>query len=151
MFAKQQQSASHDFAELCGSEGLKVNVIFTDPEGTLAALRTAGKLADDLGARINLIAVQAVPIRLPMSQPQVSVDFSKQMLSQLILRAAAQGSAETTAHLYLCRDKERALLQVLKPNSLVIVGGSNHWWSTANNRLARRLRSKGHQVVFIGC
>ena len=147
MFTKRLQLQSHDTVDRCCSESLEVNVIFTDPKGTLAALRTAGKLAQDLGAQIRLVALQAVPCRLPLDQPQVSVDFRKRMLSELVCQAE-QDSVGITAHLYLCRDQARTLLQLLKPNSLVVIGAEKRWWPTSEGRLAKALLADGHQVVL---
>ena len=147
MFTKQLQLQSHDPVDRRCNERLDLNVIFTDPQGTLAALRTAGKLAQGLGAHVHLVALQAVPLRLPIDQPQVSVDFRKRMLSELISQAELNPE-ETTAELYLCRDQAQALRQLLKPNSLVVMGGKKHWWPTAESRLEEALLAEGHEVVL---
>lgn len=136
-------------AEGPGPGDLVVNVIFTDPQRTALALETAGSLAGSIGARIQLLAAQAVPYRLPLDEPQVSVRFAERLLSDLV-GGLEQAGFETSARLYLCRDRLETLMQVLRPNSLVVIGGRNRWWPTAASRMARALRSKGHQVVFIG-
>ena len=127
----------------------EVNVIFTDPQATVAALKTAGTLARDLGACVRVRAAIPVPYALPLDEPPVSVPFTERLLSGLVCRLE-QGDFEPTIHLYLCRNQVEALLQVLTPNSLVVIGGRKHWWPTAERRLADALRSKGHRVVFIG-
>jgi hypothetical protein len=48
----------------------------------------------------------------------------------------------------LCRDRVETLRKVLKPHSLVVIGGRRSWWPTPENRLARQLRRSGHEVVF---
>jgi hypothetical protein len=128
---------------------LEVNVVFTDSQGSLAALKTAGALAHDLGTSTNLVAPQAVPYALDLDQPQISVDFTEQLLSDLVSQAV-QGHLETNVRICLCRNRLETVLQVLKPNSLLVVGGGKRWWPTQEGLLARRLRSKGHQVVFVG-
>jgi hypothetical protein len=135
-------------AEGPGPRDLVVNVIFTDPEGTALALETAGSLAGSLGASIQLLAAQAVPYRLPLDEPQVSVRFAERLLSDLV-DGLDQDAFETSARLYLCRNRLETLMRVLRPNSLVVIGGRKRWWPTAASRMARALRSKGHQVVFI--
>jgi len=123
-----------------------VNVIFTDSESTLAALEMAGSLASNLGARINLVAAQVVPLVFPLTRPPVAVDYTEQRLLDLAYRGA-QGPLETSVQLYLCRDKRQALLRALKPKSLVVIGGKARWWPTKESKLAGVLRSNGHQVV----
>jgi hypothetical protein len=49
---------------------------------------------------------------------------------------------------YLCRDRAEVVRSVLKPHSLVVIGGNRRWWPTREKRLARQLRRSGHAVVF---
>jgi hypothetical protein len=140
---------SWETAEGLGPGRLEVNVIFTDPQATVVAFKTAGSLARDLGACIRLRAAIAVPYALPLDKPLVSVPFTERLLSDLVCRLEL-GTFEPSVHLYLCRDQIETLLQVLRPNSLVVIGGRKHWWPAAERRMAKALRSKGHRVVFIG-
>jgi hypothetical protein len=142
-------SVSWETAEGLGPGRLEVNVIFTDPQATAAALKTAGSLARDLGACIRVRAAIAVPYALPLDKPPVSVRFTEGLLSDLVCRLEL-GTFEPSVHLYLCRDQVETLLQALRPNSLVVIGGRKHWWPTAERRMARALRSKGHRIVFVG-
>ena len=132
----------------CPSKKLEVSVIFTDAPGTLAALKTAGTLAQGLGAKIKLMDLQAVPYAYPLDRPPVSVAFTEKHLFDLACRAV-QASQEIAVSLHLCRDRLQTILEVLEPNSLVVIGARKRWWPTAETRLARALRSRGHQVVFI--
>ncbi len=124
--------------------GLKVNVIFTTTEGTLAALKAAAHLTTYLDARIRLIMLQAVSHRLPLERPQVSVEFTVQRIRALATRAGV----ESDALLVLCRDERRTLIEFLKPQSLVLLGGRKRPWPTKEQRLARLLNQHGHQVIF---
>jgi hypothetical protein len=126
---------------------LEVNVIFTDRGGTLAALKTAGALALNLRARINLLAFQVVPLAFPLARPPVSIPFSQQRLLDLASQGA-QGHLDTAVQLYICRNERQALLQVLRPKSVVVIGSRKRWWPTQESKLARMLRSQGHQVIF---
>ena len=141
-------SVSWETAEGLGPGRLEVNVIFTDPQATIAALKTAGSFARDLGACIRVRAAIAVPYALPLDKPPVSAGFIEELLSDLVCRLELD-AFEPSVHLYLCRDQVETLLQVLSPNSLVVIGGRKHWWPTAERREARALRSKGHRVVFV--
>lgn len=131
-----------------GSEQLEVNVLYTERRATAAALKAAQSFASGLGACIRLRAVVNVPWRFPLDQSPVSTRFMEEILGDLAIQAEADG-AEVTGHLYLCRDSVEALLQVLKPNSLVVIGGRKHWWPTAASRMAGALRAKGHRVAFV--
>ena len=120
-------------------------VVFTSVKATLAALRTAGALASRLRCRITLVVPQVVPYPLPLTSPPVLIDLAERQFRVL----ASQSPVETIVRIYLCRDREDALTQMLKPRSLLVVGGRRRWWPTRETRLARRLRRAGHEVVFV--
>jgi hypothetical protein len=124
--------------------GLNISVIFTAVESTLAALKHAGSLASNLGARISLVVPQVVPYPLPLNSPQVSRDFTGGHFSVIV----GQSRVETNVAVYLCRDRLETLRAVLKPRSLVVIGGRKSWWPTSEQRLAAHLRRAGHEVVF---
>ncbi len=127
---------------------LEVNVVFTDPEATSVALGFAQSLALDLGAHIRLRAAVAVPFQLPLDEPPVSLPFFREVLRKLA-RGLERSTFQPTIPMYLCRDRVRALLQVLRPNSVVVIGGRKRWWPTAESRMARALRSEGHRVILV--
>src|ERR1700693_4825039 len=56
---------------------LEINVIFTDDQGTLSALRTAGALAHQLQAHINLLVPRVVPYAFPLASPPVKANEVK--------------------------------------------------------------------------
>jgi hypothetical protein len=126
---------------------LEINVIVTDRESTLAGLETARHLAHDLRARINLLAFQNVPLPFPLTRPPVSIAFTREFLVGLALRGA-QGQSETTVCLYLCRNKRQAMVQALKPQSIVVIGGRRCWLRIKERELGRMLESNGCQVIY---
>ena len=123
---------------------LNISVVFTSVDATVAALREAGALASRLGGNITLVVTQAVPYPLPLESPPVLLDFSERRFRAI----AEQSPVETMVHIYLCRDSVETLETVLKPQSLVVVGGRKRWWPTSEKRLARKLRGAGHEVIF---
>ena len=129
-------------------EPLEVNVIFTDQASTTAALAFAQSLARGLGARIHLHFAMEVPYQLPLESPGVSVSFVQEQLSSALADLEKDG-VEPRAHLYLCRDRVRALQQALKPKSLVVIGARKRWWPTAESRIAGALRARGHWVMCV--
>jgi hypothetical protein len=130
------------------SDQLEVNVIFTDEETTAGALKSAESLAKGLGACIRLRAAIVVPFRLSLDQPPVSVRFMEQRLCKLVDQWEQEGP-DPSIHLYVCRDRIEAMLLVLRPNSLVVIGDRKRWWPTAMSRMAGILRAKGHRVVVV--
>ena len=142
--SKITRTAAPKFA----SGPLAVNVIFTDVQSTAASLKFAQSFARELGASISLRAAVAVPFQLPLDQPQISVAFLQDAMRELVAQLKSE-TFDPTIHLYLCRDRVWALSQVLKPNSLVVIAGRKRWWPTAETRMARALRAKGHRVIFV--
>lgn len=121
-------------------QGLKLMVIFTSVEATLAALHEAAKLANRLAGHIALTVPQVVPCPLPLTTPPVLLEWSERRFRAI----AGQCQVETRVYLYLCRDRIAALTAILTPHSLVVLGGPKRWWPTQEARLARRLRRAGH-------
>jgi len=136
-------------AETNPGNELEINVIFTDHQGTLSALRTAGALAHQLQAHINLLVPRVVPYAFSLASPPVSIQFTERQLLDLAHRGA-QGPIVISVQLYLCRDPQLCLLGALKPRSLVVVGGRARWWTTKETKLARMIQLAGHQVIFAG-
>ncbi len=124
--------------------GLDIDVVFTSYKATLAALKEAGNLAKRLGGHITLLVPQVVPILLPLTRPPVLLSWTKRRLRAM----ASQSPVDITVRLILCRDRWKTLAAVLKPHSLVMVGGRHRWWPTSATRLTRRLHDAGHEVIF---
>lgn len=123
---------------------LNIAVIFTAVESTLAALKHAGVLASHLGACISLVVPQVVPYPLPLNNSPISPGFSQRRFRVI----AGQSRVETRVAVYFCRDRMETLKAVLRPHSLVVVGGRRTWWPTPEKRLAAELRRAGHEVIF---
>jgi hypothetical protein len=123
---------------------LNITVVFTSPDPTIAALKRAGDLAESLCARITLVVPQIVPFPLPLTSPPVLLDFQEKRFREI----ASESPVDITVRLYLCRDGMEILKNLLTPHSLVIVGGRKRFWPTLAQRLARRLRKAGHEVIF---
>lgn len=128
---------------------LKISVVFTQVEPTLGALKHAGVLARNLGARISLLAPQVVPYPLPLDDSPVSPEFNERRFRVI----AGQSRVEAGVEVCLCRDRMEALKALLKTRSLVVVGGhKGHWptawWPSSEKRLVAGLRRAGHEVIF---
>src|SRR6266852_5051425 len=98
---KQSQNNSIGYSDTTLERDLEVNVLFTTTKGTLSALRMAGKLADDLGARIRVIVPQVVPFPLDLSHPPVKPEFTARRVCTMV----SQHAIDTEIQVCLCRDK----------------------------------------------
>jgi hypothetical protein len=123
---------------------LNIVVIFTSLNATVAALMRAGTLAEGLDVHITLLVPQVVPLPLPLTSPPVLLDFQENRF----LEIAKESPVEIWVELYLCRDRLETLKAVLKSRSLIVVGGPKRFWPTREERLVRKLRRAGHEVIF---
>lgn len=124
---------------------LNLIVVYSSFNATLAVLRKVNLLVKGLDAHIDLVAPQPVPFPNPLEKPPVQLEFVRRRLEQV----AQESAMETAVHHYLCRDRLAVLAAVLKPRSIVFIGGAKRWWPTPEMRLARRLSRSGHEVIFI--
>ena len=123
---------------------LNIVVIFTSLGATIAALMRAGRLAESLGAQITLVVTQVVPYPLPLTSPPVLLDFQENRFREI----AKESPVNIRVQLYLCRDRLETLSRVLKPRSIIVVGGRKRFWPLGEKRLVRTLRHAGHEVIF---
>jgi len=131
-----------------GAEHFEINVIFTTREETAAAVAASESLARGLADCIRLRAGIVVPLQLPLDQPLISVDFFQKVLQEVAGPARPDG-LERSIDLYVCRDWVDTLLEVLKPNSVAVMGLRKRWYPTAESRLARALGKKGIRVLLV--
>ena len=127
---------------------LRLNVLATTEKATVTALRSAAGLAANLGAQITLISVEIVPWQFPLEKPPVAVALLEQKLYCLVYRAGIIGE-EVRIQLCLCRDSHQGLRRILPPHSIVVLAGSEHWWSRREHDLKDFLTALGHQVIFV--
>lgn len=121
-----------------------VTVVFTSVPSTLAALRKAGTLANQLGGCITLVVPHMVPYPNPLTGSPVLQDWNEKCFRVL----ASESHQEAMVQIYLCRDRLETVNAMPRPRSLVVVGGPKRWWPTEEKRLARMLRRAGHEVIF---
>lgn len=131
---------------LAGDAGqrMEVNVLFTTHAGTLAALKIGVRLGSDLHTQPRVLLLYEVPYTLPIAKPAVP----NGLLEHRIRELARESATEITARIILCREARRTLRQILRPHSLVVIGGKRRWWPTKEQRWARLLRREGHEVIF---
>jgi hypothetical protein len=125
--------------------GLAVYVVFTSIDLTLKALQKARDIAGSLRASIVIVAVQAVPFPLQLDTPPVSMEF---VIKRFEEKAGELGE-KTSVSAYLCRDPMNAFRRILNPGCPVVIGLKKRLWPTRNERLARKLRRAGYDVISV--
>lgn len=140
--------ASDDLLQSCAGEhshALSLTVLFTTMSGTLTALREAAHWAHQLGACIRILVPHVVPYPLSIDQPRVDPKFRLRHFHTF----CEQSPVETRIEIRLCRDSHQCIQEALSPHSLVVIGhGRSRWPFTYEERLGRKLRNAGHQVIF---
>jgi hypothetical protein len=126
------------------ADTLKITVVYTSDEATLAAMRKAAALAGSLKAKLMVVYPKIVPYPRPLNSPPVEREFTEQRLRGL----ADQVPIDTDIRISLCRAPQDALNTELPPQSVVVLVGRKRWWPTAEKRLAQTLRRAGHEVIF---
>ena len=122
----------------------RLNIVVIFSNSTIWALMKADTLAESLNAQITLVVPQVVPYPLPLTSPPVLLDFQENRFREI----AKESPVNIRVQLYLCRDTLETLNRVLKPRSLIVVGGRKRFWPSREKRLVCRLRHTGHEVIF---
>lgn len=132
----------------CSPQPSSLNVVYTSPTSTAAALRAAAFLARDLDLTIRVQAMIPVPRSFPMDCRFGPAQATAQFLRQFLERVAPS-HCEYVLHICVCRNRTDALLNILRPGSLLVIGGRRCSWPTMESRLCKAATSAGHSVVFI--
>jgi hypothetical protein len=127
------------------ADPMAIAVLYTTAGDTRAALEHAGSLAHGLNVALRLIVLRTVPFPLPLIQPPVPVAFTERQMRKF-LRAI---SLDARVSVYDCREPEKTLSQLLPERSVVVIGARRRWFPTRHDRLARRLRREGHDVILV--
>ena len=124
----------------------EVNVVYTTAQATRSALATARAFSKDLDIKVRVLAFQVVPFPLQIDEPAVASGFA---VDQILEDLEVPDDTEFTLQYSLCRDANDALLRSLKSQSLVVIGGRTRIVPSRELRIARKLQSVGHEVVFV--
>ena len=128
--------------------GLPVCVVYTSMNPTLIALEKAGPLAKSLKSGIEILAVQTVPFAVPLNDPSVPFEFLVKRLKEMAAQFP-ELPVPIKISAYLCRDQLEALKRVLNRNCPVVMGVKKKWWPSRDERLARKLRQAGYNVILV--
>ncbi len=137
-FSKREQASALGEAR----RELEIVVPFTTPELTRAAIQHAESLTCGLGAHIRLIRIEVTPYPLDLLRPPIPVSFLSEQLESI------ECAVPICPEIKVARDFEAALLASLPPHSLTILSSKRRPWATYPERLARRIRWAGHDVIL---
>lgn len=127
------------------AQELALNVAFTSPNATVAALRFAAEMADGLGAKMRIVVPQVVPYGRDLDDPDVNTQFTAERACE----AARQAGVESDVTVVLCRDQADGVHHALGADGVVLIGCTRRWWRFAERKLARQLKRWGHKVVLV--
>ena len=102
----------------------------------------AAKLAGDLVAGVDLVAVQVVQHPCPL-EPDSRTQFLRDQIGEIV----AESAFTISPLVVLTRDPLHAYTQLLPPHSLVLMRKPK--WLSSEARLARHLRQAGHDVLEV--
>ncbi len=122
-----------------------VNVVFTTPQDTLAALRVASAVGKAMSAPLRLVQFRSIPYPMSVDAPS---GLSAVEADEFVERVRAEG-VDLRVRVYLCRDERRVMPLAFGPHSFIVLGGRRSWWPTPADRLRKRLEAAGHFVVFV--
>jgi hypothetical protein len=118
---------------------LRVIVVFTTIEGTLAAL--------------TLLVSQEVYYRYPLETPPVSASFLHRLcvalIEELKIEELQLDTDAINIDIRFCRQQEQCLQFTLKPRSVVVIGVKKRWWRMPERKLERALKQMGHDVLHV--
>jgi len=151
------QAEPHDGAPFplveSDSGRLRVIVVFTTIEGTLAALKSAAKFAEALSAEITLLVSHEVYYRYPLETPPISASFLHRLcvalIEELKIEELQLDTDAINIDIRFCRQQEPCLQVTLKPRSVVVIGAKKRWWRMSERKLERALKQMGHEVLLV--
>jgi hypothetical protein len=116
------------------------------PKLTRSALKYASRLGESLEFRLHLIDVHVVPYGFALDDP----DVNPKHLTRRLRSLAQESDLPVFAEVVYARDWEYGFRRSLAPRSVVLIPIQGTWWRrTREKRLAARLRSSGHQVIWV--
>lgn len=122
-----------------------VTVIFTSINRNMAALEKAAELAKPLSANILVVVIEVVPFSMPLDRPPVPIEFITRRFEEM----ASQLPGNIRVFAYLCRDPSETLMRILNPDCPVVMGVRKRWWPSRDERLARKLRRAGYNMIEV--
>jgi hypothetical protein len=113
-----RDSRSSESSHSAGASRITIFVLFAGVGKTLDALSSAGRLARDLDAHIEIIVPEIVPYPLPLDEPPVLRSFWNQRYRTIV----EQAGIDTSIHVCFCREPRETVDRLLNSGSIVVIG-----------------------------
>ncbi|MBV9269320.1 MAG: hypothetical protein JO061_24330 [Acidobacteriaceae bacterium] len=121
---------------------LEVIIPFTTVKMSQAALRYAEQLCSGVQASVRVVKVVVVPFPLDLEKPAVPPRFVAQQLSSL------RCNLPLTIDIRLGRERIPALTSAFAANTIALMVTPKRWWTTKEERLAKKLKRAGRDVLL---
>jgi hypothetical protein len=119
-------------------------VVATTDAGTRRALTEAARLANGSGVRVLLLVPQVISFLRRVGNPHEATEITDRYRA-----IAADAGVDARVRLCVCHQLDDIFRWMLGPRSQIVIGGRRgRWWPTSAERLAERLKARGHDVVF---
>ncbi len=125
-----------------------ISVIYTNIEGTLAALDAAIRLSRGLEAEIVLIVAEEIAPCYRLDHPPKATAFFQNVCKAILAELQLDENA-IPLQIYFCRRQIKCLETALRPRSIVILGTRHHLWRRKESKLARTLKTFGHDALLV--
>jgi len=124
---------------------VRVYVVFTSIDETIAAATIASALARAMSVPLTLVHFQTVHHAAEPDAPDVCSPLQTDHFRERLRFAGV----DATIRVYLCRDPRAVFGLAFREGSLIVIGGRRRWWPTRAESLRRELERNGHLVVFV--
>jgi hypothetical protein len=123
----------------------EIVVLHTGLKYTPAAIEAAASLTKGLDFHLVVIAVHILPYPLQLK----AVSTIKEHLEKELEQVTAGSSMPVDARIVFARDIAEAFRQGVRPESLVLVGSPQRWWSKRARQWAKELAEHGFRTAII--
>jgi hypothetical protein len=125
-----------------------ISVIYTNIEGTLAALDAAVRLSRGLEAQIVLIVAEEIAPCYSLDHPPAATAFFHNVCKAILAELQLDENA-IRLEIHFCRRQIKCFETVLRPRSIVMLGTGHHFWRRREKKLAHTLNALGHDALLV--
>ena len=123
-------------------------VIYTNIEGTLAALDSAARFSKGLEAQTVLIVAEELAPCYSLDRPPTATAFFQNVCKAMLAELRLDENA-FRLQIHFCRRQIKCFETALRPRSIVMLGTGHHFWRRRENKLARNLNALGHDALLV--
>jgi len=126
----------------------RISVIYTNIEGTLAALDAAVRFSRGLEAEIVLLVAEELALYYSLDHPPIATAFFERVCKAILAELQLDATA-IRLEIYFCRRQIKCFEAALHPRSVVLLGTGHHFWRRKERKLASTLKALGHDALLV--